>query len=216
MSIKPKYSSATETCPQETQSRPWQPRPSTARDPIDFFCYCCGEDGHFANKCASPENYPKVIQKLLQAQRKSKQNSKSDNEARTKITNASVKRSSVNVQTNSLPPGLVGPPSTAQVRINGNPCTALMDSGSQVTIIFDSWYAKPESSYPYKGYIQVELELPQKSKSNKVKSVPVLALVCPDPRCSETIPVLISTNVRLKTLFLQVYLSSQLCCSPRC
>lgn len=40
------------------------------------------------------------------------------------------------------------------------------------------------------------MELPQKSKSNKVKSVPVLALVCPDPRCSETIPVLIGTNVR--------------------
>lgn len=216
MSVKPKYSSATEPCPQETQSRSWQPRPSTARDPIDFFCYRCGEDGHFANKCASPENYPKVIQKLLQAQRKSKQNRKSDNEARTKTTNASVKRSSVNVQTNSLPEGLVGPPSTAQVRINGNPCTALMDSGSQVTIIFDSWYAKhlshiqlnsvtglaiwglseSESSYPYKGYIQIELELPQKPKSNKVKSVPVLALVCPDPRCSETIPVLIGTNVR--------------------
>lgn len=135
---------------------------------------------------------------------------------RTKNTNASVKRSSVNVQTNSLPKGLVGPPSTAQVKINGNPCTALMDSGSQITIIFDSWYAEhlshiqlnsvtglaiwglseSESSYPYKGYIQVELELPQMSKCYKVKSVPVLALVCPDPRCSESIPVLIGTNVR--------------------
>ncbi len=216
MSVKPKYSPATEPCPQETQSRPWQQRPSTPRDPSDFFCYRCGEDGHFANKCASPENYPKVIQKLLQAQRKSKHNRKSDNETRTPTTNASVKRSAVNVQTNSLPEGLVGPPSTAQVRINGNPCTALMDSGSQVTIIFDSWYAKhlshiqlnsvtglaiwglseSESSYPYKGYIQVELELPQKSKSNTVKSVPILALVCPDPRCSDTIPVLIGTNVR--------------------
>lgn len=37
MSVKPKYSPATETCPQETQSRPWQQRPSTARDPSDFF-----------------------------------------------------------------------------------------------------------------------------------------------------------------------------------
>ncbi|XP_073711543.1 uncharacterized protein [Misgurnus anguillicaudatus] len=216
MSVKPKCSPATEPCLQETQSRPWPQRPLTVRDPSDFFCYRCGEDGHYANKCASPDNYPKVIQKLLQAQRKSKQNRKSDNEARTQTTNASVKRSAVYVQTNSLPEGLVGPPSTAQVRINGNPCTALMDSGSQVTIIFDSWYAKhlshiqlnsvtglaiwglseSESSYPYKGYIQVELELPQKSKSNKVKSVPILALVCPDPRCSETIPVLIGTNVK--------------------
>lgn len=216
MSVTPKYSPATETCPQETQSRPWQQRPSTARDPSDFFCYLCGEDGHFANKCVSPENYPQVIQKLLQAQRRYKQNYKSDNKTRTKNTNASVKRSSVNVQTNSLPKGLVGLPSTAQVKINGKPCTALMDSGSQVTIIFDSWYAEhlshiqlnsvtglaiwglseSESSYPYKGYIQVELELPQMSKCYKVKSVPVLALVCPYPRCSESIPVLIGTNVR--------------------
>lgn len=216
MSVKPKYGLATEPCPQETQPKPWQQRPSTARDPTDFFCYRCGEDGHFATKCVSPENYPKVIQKLLQAQRKSKQNRTSENETRTKTTNASVRRSAVNVQTNSLPEGLVGPPSTAQVRINGNPCTALMDSGSQVTIIFDSWYTKhlshiqlnsvtglaiwglseSESSYPYKGYIQIELELPKKSKSHKVQSVSVLALVCPDPRCSETIPVLIGTNVR--------------------
>ncbi|KAK7915621.1 hypothetical protein WMY93_011382 [Mugilogobius chulae] len=214
MSVKPKYSPAPESCQKETQSRPLQQRP---RDPSDFFCYRCGKDGHYANKCAAPENYPKVVQKLLQAQRKSKHNQKSNNETRVKTTNASVQRSSVKVQTNSLPEELVGLPSTAQVKINGNPCTALMDSGSQVTIIFDSWYAQhlsdiplhpvtglaiwglseSESSYPYKGYIQIELELPQKSKSRskKVKSVPVLALVCPDPRCSETIPVLIGTNV---------------------
>lgn len=216
ISVKPKYSPATEPSPQETQLRPRQQRPSTARDPSDFFCYRCGEEGHFANKCASPKNYPKVIQKLLEAQRKSKQNRRSDNERMTQTTNASVKRRMANAQGSSLPEGLVGPPSTAQLRINGNPCTALMDSGSQVTIIFDCWYAKhlshfqlnsvtglaiwglseSESSYPYKGYIQVELELPQKSKSRNGKSVPILALVCPDPRCSETIPVLIGTNVR--------------------
>lgn len=215
MSVKPKYSPATVLHQDETKSKPLHQRTFTPRDSSDFFCYRCGEDGHFATKCAAPENYPKVIQKLLQAQRKLKINQKPNNDTRAKTTNASVKRSTVKVQTNSLPEGLVGPPSTAQVKINGNPCTALLDSGSQVTIIFDSWYAEhlshiplnpvtglaiwglseSESSYPYKGYIQVELELPKKSKSKKVKSVPVLALVCPDPRCSDTIPVLIGTNV---------------------
>lgn len=37
MSVKPKYSPATEPCPHETQSRPWPQIPSTARDPSDFF-----------------------------------------------------------------------------------------------------------------------------------------------------------------------------------
>ncbi|XP_024118924.1 uncharacterized protein LOC112140234, partial [Oryzias melastigma] len=186
------------------------------RDSSGFFCYRCGEDGHYANKCVAPENYQKVVKKLLQAQRKPKQDQTSEDEARTKSTNASVRRSLVKAPTTDLPGGLVGPPSTGQVKINGNPCTALMGTGSQVTIIFDSWYNKhlsdiplnpvtglaiwglseSESSYPYKGYIQVDLELPKKVKFKKVNSVPVLALVCPDPRCSETIPVLIGTNVR--------------------
>ena len=215
MSVKPRYSPATEPHQRETQSKPQQQKPFSPRDSSDFFCYRCGEDGHFATKCAAPENYPKVIQKLLQAQRKSKQSQRQE-ETRTKNAHANVKRSAVNVQNTRLPHGLVGPPSTAQVKINGNPCMALMDSGSQVTIIFDSWYAEnlshiplntvtglaiwglseSEESYPYKGYIQVELELPKKSKSSKVKSVPVLALVCPDPRCSESIPVLLGTNVK--------------------
>lgn len=88
------------------------------------------------------------------------------------------------------------------------------------TIIFDSWYAKhlshvlllpvsglnlwglseSGSSYPYRGYIQVELKLPEK-RHGKAKSVPVLALVCPDPRCSDNIPVLVGTNVCMVRLF---------------
>ena len=121
----------------------------------------------------------------------------------------------MDVQTSHLPEGLIGPPSTASVKVDGKTCTALLDSGSQVTIIFDSWYAKhlshvplqpvsgldiwglseSESSYPYRGYIQVELELPEKTPG-KAESVPVFALVCPDLRCSDNIPVLVGTNVR--------------------
>ncbi|XP_054862316.1 uncharacterized protein LOC129347852 [Amphiprion ocellaris] len=214
MSVRPKYSPAPEPHQRETQSKPRQQRSSAPRDSSDVFCYRCGEDGHYATKCAAPENYPKVIQKLLRAQRKYQQGQKID-QSKTKATHADVRRSAVQVHTNSLPEGLVGPPSTAPVKINGNPCMALMDSGSQVTIIFDHWYSEnlshiplnpvtglaiwglseSDSSYPYKGYIQVELELPTNSKSSNVKSVPVLALVCPDPRCSENIPVLIGTNV---------------------
>lgn len=127
---------------------------------------------------------------------------------------ASVRRSEVDTQTSCLPKGIIGPLSTACVKVDGKPCTALLDSGSRVTIIFDSCYTKylshvplhpvsglniwglseSESSYPYRGYIQVELEIPERTPG-KIKSVPVLALVCPDPRCSDNIPILVGTNV---------------------
>ncbi|RVE74755.1 hypothetical protein OJAV_G00024770 [Oryzias javanicus] len=71
MSVKPKYCNAPEPCQQETQARPMQQR---SRVSSGFFCYRCGEDGHYANKCVAPENYQKVAKKLLQAQRKPKQN----------------------------------------------------------------------------------------------------------------------------------------------
>lgn len=185
------------------------------RDPSHFFCYRCGEDGHISTKCKAPENHPKVIQKFIHAQRKQGESNRTPSPAKEPTTtNVGVNRSVVNVRTPSFPEGLVGPPSTAGVKVDGVPCTALLDSGSQVTIIFDSWYSKhlshvplrsvtgldiwglseSETSYPYRGYIQIELEFPEETRE-KVETIPVLALVCPDPRCSDTIPVLLGTNV---------------------
>lgn len=192
----------------------WQ-KASSQRDSSDFFCYCCGEAGHFATKCSAAENYLRVIQKLIRAQRQLKTNQREQSAGTTAMNpvNAGVKRSAVDVQAGTLPEWLVGPPSTAEVKVDGKPCTALLDSGSQVMIIFDSWYVEHLSrvpihrvtdlhlwglsesdSYPYRGYIQVDLELPEE-EPGKVKSIPVLALVCPDLRCSH-IPVLVGTNVR--------------------
>lgn len=45
---------------------------------------------------------------------------------------------------NVLPKGLVGPSSLVSVKINGHLCDALLDSGSQVTIVFEDWYRKSE------------------------------------------------------------------------
>ncbi len=79
----------------------------------------------------------------------------------------------------NVPQGLVGPSSTLDIKICGHPCSALLDSGSQVTIIFEKWYNQylseipihpvnglaiwwlSESSYPYKGYVVVDLEIPK-------------------------------------------------------
>lgn len=101
------------------------------------------------------------------------------------------------------------------MKVEGTPYTTLLDSGSQVTIIFDSWYTKhlthiplhpvsglaisglsdSNDSYPYQGYIQVELKLPENVACDR-KSITVLALVCPDPRCSDNIPILVGTNMQ--------------------
>lgn len=85
----------------------------------------------------------------------------------------SQKKQTVVVEKSSLPAGLVGPALTIAKKVNGQPCEALLDSGSQVTIIFESWYSKNLSSvpiqplsglsiwglstasYPYKGFVLV-------------------------------------------------------------
>uniref|UniRef100_A0A3Q2QSS7 CCHC-type domain-containing protein n=1 Tax=Fundulus heteroclitus TaxID=8078 RepID=A0A3Q2QSS7_FUNHE len=137
MSVKPT------TVPKEIQHRPDSPPPqrreraSFQRDSSDFFCYRCGEDGHFATKCSAPENYPKVIQKLVRAQRPRRAGQKDTNATTTGNShNVNVSKSAVSVHTSHLPEGLIGPLSTACVKVEGQPCTALLDSGSQVTIIF--------------------------------------------------------------------------------
>lgn len=39
-------------------------KPKSSKE-SDNFCYRCGENGHFANKCTAPENAQKVIKKLI-------------------------------------------------------------------------------------------------------------------------------------------------------
>lgn len=112
-----------------------------------------------------------------------------------------------------LPDGLVGPPSLVPLKVNGQPCTALLDSGSQVTIIFEPWYQKHLSdipiqpvsglslwglsesgvSYPYRGYVVVDLEYPAEVLGTS-QTVTVLALICPSPRTSDEASVVVGTN----------------------
>lgn len=107
----------------------------------------------------------------------------------------------------------MGPPSLVPLKVNGQPCTALLDSGSQVTIIFEPWYQKHLSdipiqpvsglslwglsesgvSYPYRGYVVVDLESPVEVLGIS-QTVTVLALICPSPRTSDEAPVVVGTN----------------------
>lgn len=63
-----------------------------------------------------------------------------------KNNNASVKISAVGLEAESLPERLVGSSSTACVKVDGMPCTAILER--VFPIIFNSWYAKHLSHVP--------------------------------------------------------------------
>lgn len=179
----------------------------------DYFCYRCGEDGHIATRCQAIENSAQVIQKLVRSLRKFKggKENVNPNSSDDKQVCFSKKSQTGITGSSTLPKGLVGPASTVSVKINGFPCQALLDSGSQVTIVFDTWYKKylpnvhlhpltglsiwglSSSSYPYKGYIIVDVSFPATLTSVE-ETLSILALVCPEPQGPQQLPVIIGTN----------------------
>lgn len=190
------------------------PSRSAGKNSDGFFCYNCGGDGHIANRCEHATNSALVIQKLLQVLRKSKERKPSSAPKDTDVekSNCFSKKSLVEVPEPSLlPAGLVGPSSTVEVKVNGQPCSALLDSGSQVTIVFEKWYLShlpqvplnhldglaiwglSSSSYPYRGYIVVDVEFPQALMGSS-ELISVLALVCPDPVGPKQTPLIVGTN----------------------
>lgn len=113
----------------------------------------------------------------------------------------------------SLPSGLVGTRSTAEVTINGKlQVSCLLDTGSQVTTVPQSFYeqhlAEQEikplhdllevegangQAVPYLGYIEMNIVFPQALLGVPIE-VPTLALVVPNVRSNSQSFVLIGTN----------------------
>jgi hypothetical protein len=97
---------------------------------------------------------------------------------------------------------LVGPAAEVQISVEGTRCSALVDTGSQITTISETFYKenlseKPLKSFdfllevksagdialPYLGYVEVDIE-----------DIAVLALVVPDTAYHSKTPVLLGTN----------------------
>ena len=113
-----------------------------------------------------------------------------------------------------LPAGLVGPLSDVPVQIEGVYARALLDSGSQVTILYRNFYdtylkhlplqpledleiwGLSSHQYPYDGYLSIQLEFTA-AVTGVPQAVDILALVCPNPVKDDNIAMLVGTNTRL-------------------
>ena len=111
---------------------------------------------------------------------------------------------------------LVGPSCTAKVEIRNIKVNALIDSGSQVTIIAKSLVdqlgleIRPidfkfqvlgagDQAVKYHGYTEVTMTTPGR-EIGTAEPVTVFALVCPDNANSDRMPIIIGTNILKKVM----------------
>ncbi|GAA6095444.1 uncharacterized protein LOC114911105 [Tachysurus ichikawai] len=118
-----------------------------------------------------------------------------------------------------LPNGLVGPVSEVTVQIEGIYTKALLDRGSQVTLLYRSFYdtylkhleiqpvgnleiwGLSSHKYPYDGYLPLRLEFTE-SIAGMRQVVDTLVIVCPGPVKRDGVAILVGTNSSLvKNLF---------------
>lgn len=133
------------------------------------------------------------------------------NKAKHKVC-ANLKNSAAKQHKFSLPKGLVGSKCTALVSIAGVNVNCLLDSGSQVSTVSESFYRQnfPDQSLkplynllevegaagqpvPYLGYIEMSITFPKECLETETE-IPTLALVIPDVHPDSQIPVLVGTN----------------------
>lgn len=110
-----------------------------------------------------------------------------------------------------VPGELVGSPNEADVHVSGKRTTALLDTGSTVSTIAETFYKQhfghlpiqpldtllsvecaDGNLLPYSGYVEVELTIPTVTGSDPIAS---LLLVVPDSNYNASVPILLGTNV---------------------
>lgn len=185
------------------------------KDSDDYFCYKCGESGHIATRCAGPENPQKVIRKLIRLVRGVPEPTREiPNTTKEEQHVARISKVEIPEKDIDIPEGLVGPSFIHTIKVNDVSCNALIDSGSNVTIIFESWYNEhladvpitpfsklglwglSDTEFPYKGYVAVEMEFTEEI-TGVSGQVEVLALICREPNYVQQTPVLVGTNTSL-------------------
>lgn len=111
----------------------------------------------------------------------------------------------------TIPEGLVGPSSVVSVQIEGIYSKAILDSGSQVTLLYRSFYDRylthlpltpistlqiwglSSDEYPYDGYLSLRLEFLE-ADVGVSETIDALVLVCPDPAERGEASMLVGTN----------------------
>ncbi len=112
---------------------------------------------------------------------------------------------------NTIPEGLVGPSSAVPVQIEGIYAKAILDTGSQVTLLYRSFYDRylthlpltsidalqiwdlSSADYPYDGYLSLKLEFLE-ADIGVTETIDALVLVCPDPVVRFGASILVGTN----------------------
>ncbi|XP_057703686.1 uncharacterized protein LOC130922736 [Corythoichthys intestinalis] len=207
---------------------------SVSKRPRPWYCFHCGEDGHIKTSCNNPPD-PALVnakrQELKAKQEAWEKSNAADNlnvavsiegqmgtEVKESPKTNTVHKSRISlkqhqtVQTRTIPKGLVGTKTAANIKVNGIECNSLLDTGSQVTTVSKSFYnlhLSDQIMHPisdilevegatgdlvsYAGYVQLNVQFP-KEFIDCEPQIQTLALVVPDVRSNSDTPILIGTN----------------------
>ena len=154
----------------------------------------------------------RAIKRLIASLNKAKINNFPDSDFKDDKKHGSVRKQAMHAKTTAkFPKGLIGPPSNVQMKVNGHPFSAILDKGSQVTIIFEKWYEEhfldvtiqpvsglaiwvlSDTSYPYLGYVVVGMQFPEEVTRNTVSVGFHLA----GPSTPDQVPLILGPNACL-------------------